>query len=1173
MKKFVNLLLCAMIAVCAQAQKIVVSEILHQGKAVEAGTPVVLKDVVDGNENQQFMKLETAGSLRFVCVKTNLALRAGASGVEMGENNGSDEAQLWQVQAVKGGVTLVPSNNQQRALAVDSKGRLVLIESSKAKGNTAATFEIKDIKTIGEDLAKKEHNIWEDETVFGINKLPGAATFMPYRDEASMIADREYYATPWAEVNNEAYQLLNGMWKFSFVSNPSERSTTFMNEGFDDSQWAQIPVPSNWEMQGYDRPIYANVEYPHGNTPPYINARKGFNDGGKNYGINPVGSYVRTFDVPADWMGKRTVLHFGGIYSCAQVWLNGEFVGYSQGANNVAEFDLTPYLRQKGNRLAVQVMRWCDGSYLECQDMFRMSGIFRDVYLYNVPTTAIRDHFVDVKFSDNYHKADINVQLTVDGSAADGAKAVEVKLLDAAGREVAKTQFEGIVAGKTPVVVNRAMTVQNPHLWSDETPYLYTMHVIQRDAQGGEEMAFSTKIGMREVKIQGSLLYVNGKRVMLKGTNRHDTSPVNGRAVTVDEMLTDVVLFKQNNINCLRTSHYPNDAKMMAMLDFYGVYCCCEADLEDHANQSISDMPSWIPAFVDRIDRMVLRDRNHPCVVMWSMGNEAGDGENFKYCYEAAKRLSDLPVHYEGSRGKNDYGGTRNSDFYSKMYPGQAWMHQNTSNMDKPMFLCEYAHAMGNAIGNLTEYWDIMEASNSTIGGCIWDWADQAIYEPLELKQGIKKIRTGYDFPGPHQGNFCSNGIVGPEREYSPKLAEVKAAHQWIKMRMEKLERAKGVAVVSVKNTQVFTSLDAYEFVAEVFDDGRIVARKTMTLKGVMPGDSALLKVKMPELKRLGKEVLLTVRAVLAAPTWWADKGHDVAAKQFVINPHGALPAVKGGANGDALARADGAGRINIQNRNVQAAFDEHTGQLLYLGMKGHEVVSEGQGFVFDNHRWIENDRFTKTENGLDSIGNITVQPAGRDDAVMVSTKRDGSLAAQLLVYTIYPSGVLDLDVTIVPKTADLRRAGVVVGLNKALQKVEYYAHGPYENSNDRKDGCLVGRYSTTVANMVVPYVKPQTTGGREGLRELSLMAEDGFELKVVTEGQVSFSTLPYTDKQLMETDHIWELVEQPHIVAHFDGITRGVGNASCGWDVGTMPKYCIPANEPVHFKLRLTAE
>ena len=731
-------------------------------------------------------------------------------------------------------------------------GRMMLVPYDKDDSSGWFTFE--EVKK-----PKFTAPYWEDETMFEENKERAVATYMPYESEAAMLADAEYYATPWTVPVNSRFQSLNGNWKFNLVSEPSQRPLTFFEEGFDDSQWDEIPVPSNWEMHGYDLPIYCNVEYPHANTPPYIKARPYYNDNGKNYGINPVGSYTHTFSVPAEWDGSRTFIHFGGIYSAAFVWLNGQYVGYTQGANNVAEFDITPYIyKGKENRLAVQVFRWSDGSYLECQDMFRMSGIFRDVYLYNVPTVSVRDHYIHSEYDsgDNTMHTTTNVELTLDNrDGLTGKKQLEVSLYDPAGQQVAKEIITAeFTADKKELGVMARMELDNPLMWNAEHPHLYTVRVVQKDAEGNEEMAFSTKHGFRYIEIKNSLMYVNGEKVLFKGVNRHDTHPIYGRAVPTESMLEDVLLMKRNNINTIRTSHYPNAARMYAMFDHYGLYCCDEADLEDHANQSISNMKSWIPAFVDRIERMVYRDRNHVSVVMWSLGNEAGYGSNFADCYDAARRcdmaaqaISRRPIHYEGTRGGRDFGGEAHSDFYSKMYPGMAWMKKNTSNLDKPMFICEYAHAMGNAIGNLREYWDHIEASNACIGGCIWDWVDQAIYDPKEMKQGIYRLHTGYDYPGPHQGNFCSNGVIPATRHESSKLKEVKAAHQFVKFAVKDINVKKNRATVTIYNDYDFTSLSDFNLVYEVVKEGRVVATRTVKLPAVKPSEECKLTLKLPK--------------------------------------------------------------------------------------------------------------------------------------------------------------------------------------------------------------------------------------------------------------------------------------------------------------------------------------
>ena len=678
------------------------------------------------NTGQYWKLSELSGSWRIINPVTNQALRVDAVLVELGENNGSDEAQLWKVE----GDLLIPTNNPGVVLAVAKNGTFTTIPKAQAAQTKGAHFNIRaaeaagfddaltyrircaaqpklvlgngdsgennarivaetvgkenrgqfwNIKTIdlftfavenafygqnfddGGDNASIDYLLqwpatvgqwnnarfhfvpvpgkadtyviqsankgkqqkmyalrggqlkavpmnlqdqtawftfetvekpkiqapyWEDETIFAENKEPAVATYMPYESEQAMLADKAYYKTPWTTPVNNRYLSLNGTWRFHFVSEPSQRPMDFWKEGYDVSAWDTIPVPSNWEMQGYDRPIYANVEYPHSNTPPYIKARPGFNDGGANYGINPVGSYVRTFQVPDNWDGRRTLIHFGGIYSAAFVWLNGHYVGYTQGANNVAEFDLTDFLHKGENTLAVQVFRWSDGSYLECQDMFRMSGIFRDVYLYNVPQLSIRDHYFTTELRNNYQEATLNIALTFGskGEPQEGKKTVEVSLYHPNGTLMDKATVEPVFYRHGTTECGMKFTLKQPKLWSAETPNLYTVHVVQKDEMGNEEMAFSDKVGFRSVEIRNSLVYINGKRVFFKGTNRHDTDPVYGRAVRTESMLRDVLLMKQNNINTVRTSHYPNAARMYAMFDYYGNYCEDEADIKNHAN-------------------------------------------------------------------------------------------------------------------------------------------------------------------------------------------------------------------------------------------------------------------------------------------------------------------------------------------------------------------------------------------------------------------------------------------------------------------------------------------------------------------------------------------------------------------------------------------------------------
>ena len=1065
------------------------------------------------------------------------------------------------------GTYLIVSAGKSNKMYALREGRMILVDKNAADNTAWFTFEQIEKPKIAAPY-------WEDETMFAENKERAVATYMPYNNTAEMLADAAYYATPWTEPVNTRYQSLNGTWKFNLVSEPSQRPLDFFEQGFNAEAWDEIPVPSNWEMHGYDKPIYNNVEYPHSNTPPFIKARPGYNDGGKNYGINPVGSYIRTFEVPENWDGRRTFIHFGGIYSAAFVWLNGEYVGYTQGANNVAEFDITNYLQKGENKLAVQVFRWSDGSYLECQDMFRMSGIFRDVYLYNVPKASVRDHYITSKLADDRWSAEMNINIELDNRDFEpGTKTVVASVYTPDGRFITSDSLKLNTAAKIAALNGDIkLKVENIKLWSAEKPNLYTVRIVQLDADGNEEMAFSTKYGFRDIVIKNSLVYINGERVFFKGVNRHDTHPVYGRAVTTESMIQDVLMMKQNNINTIRTSHYPNAAKMYAMFDHYGLYCCDEADLEDHANQSISDRESWVPSFVDRINRMVLRDRNHASVVMWSLGNEAGNGNNFGPCYDEAKRLDSRPVHYEGTRSAGDYGGGRFSDFYSKMYPGQAWMNRYTSNLDKPMFICEYAHAMGNAIGNLKEYWQKIEASNSCIGGCIWDWIDQAIYDPQEMKEGLYRIHTGYDYPGPHQGNFCSNGVIPPTREESAKLKEVKAAHQFVEITMPEINKEYGIATIEIKNKYNFTDLKEFDIVYDVVKNGYVVYTGRTQAPAAAPGKSAktwITTKKATNINKLmnrGDELMLTIRLVHRDAQVYAPAGHEVAMQQFEITPRGALAKIA--PKGAPLASTSSLHEYVIGNEKVQVKFDANTAQLTALAFNGKNVIANDFGFIYDNHRWIENDRFGNTNNGLEANGKITVEEV--DGNTVIKTVRNGSICDTEINYTVYPQGIVDIEAKFVPKSGDLRRAGLVCGLDSTLSNINYYALGPWENTVDRKDGVVVGRYSTTVDNMAAPYVKPQSSGSREQLREATFTNGNGEGVKIETEGNVSFSALPYTDADLMSANHYWEMEKRPYTVLHLDAWMRGIGNASCGYDVGTMPEYCVP-NKVMTYKLRIS--
>ncbi|MDE6462224.1 MAG: DUF4981 domain-containing protein [Muribaculaceae bacterium] len=1005
-------------------------------------------------------------------------------------------------------------------------------------------------------------NYWENQYMVGENREKAHATYVPYSSEEAMMADAEFFAYPWVEPNSDLRMSLNGRWRFNFAATPDARPASAATDAsFDVSSWAEIPVPSNWEMQGYGTPIYCNEQNPfNSGNPPTIGTPRG------SYEANPTGTYVREFDLPAAWAGKRVFLNFGGIYSAAFVWVNGKYIGYTQGANNDHEFDVTDALHAGSNRLCVEVIRWSDGSYLECQDMFRMSGIYRDVTLTAVPRTFVRDHYITSKLNaaDGYTSGSFGVELEVENRSDSRTDFVpEVMLLGPDGQRVAywTTSLDQIAAGASKTIALGG-NVSGLKLWSAETPTLYTVVVGLRDVNDeNAEQYFSTKYGFRHIEQVGRFVHVNGQKVLFKGVNRSDTDPTVGRAVTTEMMLTDVKLFKQNNINTIRTSHYPNAAKMYAMFDYFGVYCMDEADLECHATTQLSSDPTWEKAFVDREERMVLRDRNHPSVIFWSLGNESACGINFKACYEKVRSLDPRMIHYEGQKVW-DY-----TDMTSRMYPSMSLLReQDQSNDPRPHFICEYAHAMGNAIGNLQEYWDYIENSERTIGGCIWDWIDQGIYKPSELLAGNPRgFYTGYDFDGPHQGNFCSNGILAPDRKPNAKLAEVKSVYQYIKpMAFSPEERT-----LTVRNGYAFLDLDRFTMKWELLEDGEPVADGTASLKAA-PGETVSVTTGYSRsLVKPGHEYLLNVDFLLKEAMPGIEAGASLAAAQFTVQERGVLPVVT--ADGTVDVSTEG-GCVTVSGKEFAYTFSAD-GVMTSMMFRGKEFINAQQGPKFDNHRWIENDSYTDTSSPVACTA-LNLDRAADGSSVTLSAMMESSgLTRYIARYTVYADGVVDMGVTFAPTSAEVRRLGLSMQLVPGFEQVDYYALGPWANYVDRRSGARAGLFSTTVSEMHELFVKPQSMGNRQGLRHVRFSNEAGSSLLVETEGQVGFSALHFTDKELMEAQHDFELEPRQETVVHFDYMQRGLGNGSCGQGTGTLAEYCVPDNGTMAYRLRFTPE
>ena len=1017
-------------------------------------------------------------------------------------------------------------------------------------------------------------NYWEDQYVYEENKEAAHATFIPYGSTETMKSDVNYDKA-WLTPKKADYLSLNGTWKFNLVPEPSVRpgEDDFWGNAADVSGWDNIEVPSCWEMKGYDLPLYVNVEYAFLNNPPYIKNKV------EGVGDNPVGSYRRTFTLPDGWEAKNVFLHFDGLYSAAFVWVNGEYVGYTQGGNNDHEFDLSAHVRTGENNICVQVFRWSDASYLEGQDMFHMSGLHRDVYLYATPRTFVRDHYITADLNSTFDGGSMKVALEIDNRGGEAAtKVVEVELVAPDGKVVAsKSETVEMAAGVTSMKKNVAFDALSSLLpWTSETPNLYTVVVRQKDATGNEEMVFSTKYGFRHIEIKNGVVLINGQRVYFKGVNTQDTHPLYGRTMDIATMLKDVELMKQANVNLVRTSHYPRAAKMYAMFDYYGLYVMDEADVECHKSwtdkkdNSISSDPTWQAQYVDRTVRMVIRDRNHPSVVFWSLGNESGTGVNFDATYSATKALDSRPVHYEGYSNINS---AKNTDMDSKMYPNLDYTrnHCNSSIGGEPFFLCEYAHAMGNSVGNLQDYWDIIEGRNYGIGGCIWDWVDQSIYDPQAIKSGVLEkngfphYTTGYDYPGPHQGNFCNNGVITADRAWTAKLTEVKKVYQYAKFTYSN-------GVLHIKNKYNFTDLDNFALRYSLLCNGNVVESKTVDIPSAAPGATATLPLSFGVSMEQGKEYALNVELLKKDAEDWCEAAYPMASEQFVLQERSALPAI---VQGDEALTVDNSNGISVSNSRISFKVNSQ-GFVTEWVANGVRVVEPGAYPVYSNIRWIENESPYGQHAFGDSeatINSATVTSARSGDGMTCNITVDvkHNKCPYVITYSIYSNGVVDMKVEYNPQASGLRRIGLDMLFPAGFENVEYYAKGPWENYIDRQTGSFLGRYTTTVDDMFEMYPHPQSHGNRMALRDVTMWnPENGNAIKIETQGQVSFSLSHYDQRQYLTPElHPWNLKRDNVVYATFDYMQRGLGNGSCG--PGTESQYHCPYNKKLTHTLRVS--
>ena len=1056
----------------------------------------------------------------------------------------------------------------------------------------------------------------KDQNKVSDHKEDAHATFIPYASVDQMKADAKHYAEPWQQPdeNKAEYINLNGTWKFKYVPGTSygPGSSEFYAKDENDSGWDDIRVPLSWEMANYGKPVYTNTAYPFHNNAPNANV------GWTQYGVtdhNATGFYRRTITIPETWKDKRVFVHFDGVYSAAVVWVNGKYVGYSQDSNTDAEFDITGFVTTGDNQLSVRVYRWCDGSYLEGQDMWHLSGIHRDVYLVATPKVFVADHYITSSLNSDATSGSMSVKLTVDNrNNVSTTKTLQVSLLDADGKQIATGEetYSGTAKAEKTVTLN---SLSSLHPWSAEDPYLYTVVVSQKDENGAEEMAFSTKYGFKTVKISGTQLLVNGKRIFVKGVNTQDTHPEYGRAIDMETMLKDIKMMKQANVNTIRTSHYPRQPKMYAMMDAFGMYCVNEANVECHGNQGLASNSSWQTAINDREVRMVKRDRNHPSVLFWSLGNECGDASDFSSAKTEMKKYDNSrPIFYCNEDKNVSY-----SDLHSNMYPTvDATSSKSSGAYGKPYFICEYAHAMGQAVGNLKEYWDVIENSTGIIGGCIWDWVDQSFYDPARLVNGVKKSKNGFNYwvsgydyntvsvtygsdPTGFQGNFLNNGIITPDRTWTGKLSEVKKVYQYVKFS----DFNASAKSVNIANKYAFMpiSQDNFEIGYRVMKDGYLVENgKLESFNSIAAGSSATVTLPIRTSVEGSAEYLVNVELRVKKPTkanvadWtsWAEEGYSIADAQFSLSKQDTsndtamgtdgtmgfpvLPSYTS-AGGSLSVSTDGSWTKKTytvsgtdNNGKAYSIVFNSSGKMTSWTYDGKNLIAEGPDF--NSYRKVDNDRnfstsFTKSTNMSISNGGLTMSG---NNATM--TVKGGS--RYTTVYTFYPDGTVDMKVTF-SSNSSLARIGLGMEFAAGFENVEFYARGPRSNYSDRKTGSYLGRFTTTVDDMVDEMIHPQTFGDHEDLRELILTNKTaGVQLGVKVGGRASFSLSHYDESRWCTSgDSMWntnlhwyDLTRDPQVYAHFDYMQRGLGNNSCGGD-GCLSQYQCPSSGSYTYTLR----
>ena len=989
-------------------------------------------------------------------------------------------------------------------------------------------------------------NEWQNQPeITEINRLASRATFTPFES-----IDK---ARKGEKTESARYFDLCGLWKFRLFDNYEKKLLTFAETDFDCSEWDEIPVPSSWQMQGYDYPIYANTQY------PWERIQEP-EPGEAPTEYNPVGCYIKKFTLPKGFKKDRVVLVFEGVESAFYLYVNGVRCGYGEGSFRRSEFDITEYLTEGENNISVEVYRWCTGSWLEDQDFFRLSGIYREVYLYTTNKQYVKDFTLKaLPDTKNYKTGDIELDVLL---GAESFTEAEMTVYDADNVVVATDSETAEKGGK----VTLSATLPFIELWSAEKPYLYTVVLLIRDKDGGELEFVSCRTGFRHIEIKDSVLYYNGKRLLLKGTNRHEFSCDTGRAISKEQMVEDIVIMKKHNINAVRTSHYPNQPLWYQLCDEYGLYVIDENNLESHGTRFMGEktplmpdgMQLWTPSCMDRIESLYQRDKNHPSVIIWSLGNECSGGENFLKMHDYLGKIDpSRPVHYESIWDRAHFDYDKNvTDIYSQMYPKPWDLERDMKeHPEKPWMLCEFSHAMGNSVGGNYRYMELMDKYPCFFGVFVWDFVDQGVRKTLP--DGTSYIAYGGESGEfTHDGTFCANGLVFADRELTPAIKEIKRLYQNVRFR--DVDRAKGI--IDIQNDFLFTDLNNYNLHWQVICENRVMDSGDLVTE-IAPGETKRVHLDLDNIP--DGEWYLNLFYELKESTLWAKTGHKVAKHQFVINE---FENKKTDLIGEETQVKTTYGSVTVSGGDLTVSFSRRNGALYSIKKGGKELLMGD----FKLNFWralTDNDRGNRQEvrcgmwrkaGQYTWMGIQSVENDGRQVKVYVDFSVPTMPETKgKLVYTITSKGIhVDYSVSLPEGLSEVPELSMMLPLERsAYTDLEYLGRGPHENYIDRNTGADIGLYKTTIDGLYVNYQKPQEYGERTGVRKAALKGDGKISFEADTEMELNVS--PYTAYMLEEADHRHSLPEGDILYVRLILRQMGIGGYD-SWGAHTLEEHKI---------------